>query len=33
MDPATRARLEEEFAEPNRRLTELLGREVPWSKE
>jgi hypothetical protein len=33
MDPGTRARLEEEFAEPNRRLTELLGREVPWSKE
>jgi Sulfotransferase domain len=33
MDPGTRARLEEEFAEPNRRLTELLGREVPWSKK
>ena len=33
MDPATRARLEEEFAEPNRRLTELLGRELPWSKK
>jgi hypothetical protein len=30
MDPATRARLMEEFAEPNRRLAELLGRELPW---
>jgi Sulfotransferase domain len=33
MDPVTRARLEEEFAEPNLRLTELLGRELPWSKK
>jgi hypothetical protein len=33
MDPATRARLEEEFAEPNRRLSELLGRELPWSEK
>jgi hypothetical protein len=30
MDPATRARLERGFAEPNRRLAELLGRELPW---
>jgi hypothetical protein len=33
MDAATRARLEEEFAGPNRRLSELLGRELPWSKK
>jgi hypothetical protein len=30
MDPGTRARLEHEFAEPNRRLADLLGRELPW---
>jgi len=30
MEPATRAGLEQEFAEPNRRLAELLGRELPW---
>lgn len=30
MDPATRARLEEIFAEPNRRLAALLGRDLPW---
>jgi hypothetical protein len=30
MDPATRARLEAQFEEPNRRLAELLGREPPW---
>lgn len=30
MSPATRARLDEEFAGPNRRLAELLGRELPW---
>ena len=30
MDPGTRTRLDEEFAEPNRRLAELLGRELPW---
>jgi hypothetical protein len=28
--PATRSQLEDEFAEPNRRLAELLGRELPW---
>jgi sulfotransferase family protein len=33
MDPAARAGLEDEFAEPNRRLTELLERELPWSKK
>jgi hypothetical protein len=33
MDPAARARLEDEFAEPNRRLAELLERELPWSKK
>jgi len=26
----TRDRLEREFAEPNRRLAELLGRDLPW---
>ena len=30
MDPDTRARLEEQFAQPNRRLAELLDRELPW---
>jgi len=30
MEPATRAALQQEFAEPNRRLAELLGRELPW---
>jgi hypothetical protein len=30
MSAATRERLEREFAEPNRRLAELLGRDVPW---
>ena len=30
MDPAIRAALQEEFADPNRRLAELLGRELPW---
>jgi hypothetical protein len=30
MDPDTRARLEERFAESNRRLAELLARELPW---
>jgi hypothetical protein len=30
MDPGTRARLVREFAEPNRRLAGLLGRELPW---
>jgi hypothetical protein len=30
MDPATRARLEDEFTEPNGRLAGLLGRELPW---
>lgn len=33
MDPSTRARLEDEFAEPNRRLGDLLEREPPWSKK
>ena len=30
MSPATRKRLEREFEEPNRRLAELLDRDVPW---
>jgi Sulfotransferase domain len=30
MSAGTRARLEAEFAEPNRRLAELLGRDLPW---
>ena len=30
MEPATRAALRQEFAEPNRRLAELLGRDLPW---
>jgi hypothetical protein len=30
MDPTTRTRLEHEFAEPNRRLADLLGRDLPW---
>ena len=30
MNPETRARLEEQFAEPNRRLASLLGRDLPW---
>ena len=30
MEPATRAALRREFAEPNRRLAELLGRDLPW---
>jgi len=30
MEPATRAALQQDFAEPNRRLAELLGRELPW---
>lgn len=30
MEPATRAALQQEFAEPNGRLVELLGRELPW---
>jgi hypothetical protein len=30
MQPATRAALGQEFAEPNRRLAELLGRDLPW---
>jgi hypothetical protein len=33
MDPVTRIRLEGEFAEPNRRLEELLERELPWSEK
>jgi hypothetical protein len=31
MAPETRARLAREFAEPNRRLYELLGRELGWT--
>jgi sulfotransferase family protein len=30
MSPATRKRLEAEFAEPNKQLSELLGRPLPW---
>lgn len=30
MSPGTRERLEHEFAEPNRQLAELLGRDLPW---
>ena len=30
MSSETRRRLEDEFAEPNRRLSELLGRDLPW---
>jgi hypothetical protein len=30
LDPAARAALEERYAEPNRRLAALLGRELPW---
>jgi Sulfotransferase domain len=30
MAPATRARLEQTFAEPNARLASLLGRQLPW---
>ena len=33
MDPATRARLEDEFAEFDRRLAQLLERDLPWSKK
>jgi hypothetical protein len=31
MQPATRARLAERFAEPNRRLFELIERELEWA--
>jgi Sulfotransferase domain len=31
MDPRTRDELRERFAEPNRRLYELLGRDLGWS--
>jgi hypothetical protein len=30
MGSGVRVRLEDSFAEPNRRLAELLGRELPW---
>jgi hypothetical protein len=30
MSTATRARLERYFAEPNRQLAALLGRDLPW---
>jgi lipopolysaccharide transport system ATP-binding protein len=32
IDPQTRARLEQRFAEPNARLFELLGREFAWGQ-
>ncbi len=31
LEPATRQRLAETFAEPNRRLSELLGRDLGWT--
>jgi hypothetical protein len=31
MAPETRMRLAEHFAEPNRRLEELLGRRLGWT--
>jgi hypothetical protein len=31
MDSRTRDELRERFAEPNRRLYELLGRDLGWS--
>ena len=31
MEPTTRQALRERFAEPNRRLYELLGRDLGWS--
>ena len=31
MSPETRGRLKEKFAEPNRRLYELLGRDLGWT--
>lgn len=30
MTPTTRERLKQVFAEPNRKLAELLGRDLPW---
>ena len=30
MNPGTRARLDKEFEDPNRRLASLLGRDPPW---
>ena len=33
MEAATRVRLEDEFAGPNRRLEELIERQVPWCKK
>jgi hypothetical protein len=30
MSPVTRRLLEDEFAGPNRHLSELLGRDLPW---
>ena len=32
LHPATRERLARAFVEPNRRLEELLGRELPWTQ-
>jgi hypothetical protein len=31
MSPETRTRLSQDFAEPNRRLYELLGRDLGWT--
>jgi hypothetical protein len=31
MDPRTRSKLRDSFAEPNRRLYELIGRDLGWS--
>jgi hypothetical protein len=33
IDPATRRRLEEHFAEPNERLARLLGRDFAWEPQ
>ena len=32
MEPGTREALRERFAEPNRRLYELLGRDLGWTE-
>jgi hypothetical protein len=32
LDSAVRGRLDDQFAEPNRRLAELLGRDLPWKR-
>jgi hypothetical protein len=33
MEPAARARLERAFAEPDRHLADLLGRDLPWTAQ